>query len=84
MQEMLAQSLGQEDPLEEEMSTHFSIFIWEVSQTEEPGRLQSMASQSWTQLSTPGRIHIYTYVCISKPRDVKWIVQYHKKLIKEP
>ena len=41
MQEMWAQSLGQEDPLEEEMATHSSIFVWEILWTEEPGRLQS-------------------------------------------
>ena len=38
---MWAQSLGQEDPLEEEMATHSSIFVWEILWTEEPGRLQS-------------------------------------------
>ena len=36
------QSLGQEDPLEKGMATHSSIFAWEISWTEEPGRLQSM------------------------------------------
>ena len=52
MQEAWVQSLGQEDPLEEEMTTHSSILAWEIPQTEEPGGLQSMRSQkSWTQLS---------------------------------
>ena len=37
--------LGQEDPLEKEMATHFSILAWRVPWTEEPGRLQSMGSQ---------------------------------------
>ena len=50
-QEMTVQSLGQEDPLEEEMTTHSSILAWEVPWTEEPGRLQSMRSPSRTQLS---------------------------------
>ena len=45
MQETLAQSLGQEDPLEEEMATHSSILIWEISWTEESDVLQSMGSQ---------------------------------------
>ena len=36
------QSLGQEDPLEEEMATHGSILAWRTPWTEEPGRLQSM------------------------------------------
>ena len=45
MQETQAQSLGLEDPLENEMATHSSILAWEISWTEEPGRLQSMGSQ---------------------------------------
>ena len=47
-QEMWAQSLGQEDPLEKEMATHSSILAWEIPWTEEPGGLQSMGSQSQT------------------------------------
>ena len=39
------QSLGQEDTLEKEMATHSNILAWEIPQTEEPGRLQSMGSQ---------------------------------------
>ena len=35
-------SMGQEDPLEEEMATHSSILAWKIPWTEEPGRLQSM------------------------------------------
>ena len=42
MQEMWAQSLGQEDLLEEEMAAHSSILAWEIPRTEEPGGLQSM------------------------------------------
>ena len=30
VQEMRVQSLGQEDPLEEEMATHSSIFAWKI------------------------------------------------------
>ena len=30
MQENQVQSLGQEDPLEEELATHFSILAWEI------------------------------------------------------
>ena len=49
---MQVRSLGQEEPLEKEMATHFSILAWEIPWTEEPGRLHSMGSQkSWTQLS---------------------------------
>ena len=38
-------SLGQEDPLEEEMATHSSILAWRIPWTEETGGLQSMGSQ---------------------------------------
>ena len=51
MQEMWVRSLGQEDPLEEEMATWSSIPAWKIPWTEEPGGLQSMGSQSQTQLS---------------------------------
>ena len=34
--------LGQEDSLEKEMATHFSILAWEIPWIEEPGGLQSM------------------------------------------
>ena len=47
MQEMQAPSLGQEDPLEEEMATHTSILAWEIPWTGESGGLQSMESKSW-------------------------------------
>ena len=33
---MRVQSLGQEDPLEEEMTTHSSILAWRITWTEEP------------------------------------------------
>ena len=45
MQETQVLSLGQEEPLEEEMATHSSIIAWEIPWTEEPGRLQSMGSR---------------------------------------
>ena len=35
-QETRVRSLGQEDPLEEEMATHSSILAWEIPWTEEP------------------------------------------------
>ena len=40
------QSVGRKDLLEKEMATHSSILAWEIPQTEEPGRLQSMGLQS--------------------------------------
>ena len=41
-EETQVQSLGQEDPLEEGMAAHSSIFAWRIPWTEEPGGLQSM------------------------------------------
>ena len=45
IQETRVQSLGQEDLLEKEMATHFSILAWKIPWMEEPGRIQSMGSQ---------------------------------------
>ena len=42
MQETQVQSLGREDPLEEEMATHSSILAWRIPWRGEPGGLQSM------------------------------------------
>ena len=36
---------GSEDPLEEGTATHSSILAWRIPWTEEPGGLQSIASQ---------------------------------------
>ena len=46
MQETQVQSLGREDPLEKEMAVHSSILAWEIPQTEEPGGLESMESDT--------------------------------------
>ena len=43
---MWVQSLGQEDPLEEEMATHSSVLAWKIPWTEEPGGVQSMGWQT--------------------------------------
>ena len=45
MQEMQAQSLRQEDPLEKEMAIHSSIVAYKIPWAEELDRLQSMGSQ---------------------------------------
>ena len=39
MQETQVGFLGWEDPLEEEMVTHFSILAWEIPRTEDTGGL---------------------------------------------
>ena len=46
MQETQVQSLGWEDPLEEEMATHSNILAWEIPWTEEPSGFQSMGLQT--------------------------------------
>ena len=45
LQETQVRSLGQEDLLEKEMTTHSSILAWRIPQTEELGWLQSTGSQ---------------------------------------
>jgi len=45
MQETWVQSLGREDPLEEEMATHCSTLALRIPWMEEPGGLQSTESQ---------------------------------------
>ena len=52
MQETWVPSLGWEDPLEEGMVAHSSVFAWRPPWTEEPGGLQPTGSQSWTRLSS--------------------------------
>ena len=45
MQETWVQSLDWEDPLEKGIASHSSVLAWRIPWTEEPGGLQSMASQ---------------------------------------
>ena len=49
-QEMQVRSLGLEDPLEKEMTTHSSILAWEIPWTNEPGGLHAVqgVAKSWT------------------------------------
>ena len=42
MQETWVRSQGQEDPLEKETATYFSILAWKIAWAEETGGLQSM------------------------------------------
>ena len=39
------QSMGQEDPLEEDMAVHSSVLAWRIPRTEKADELQSMGSQ---------------------------------------
>ena len=45
VQETWVRSLGQENPLENEMATHSNILAWRIPWTEEPGGLQSTGLQ---------------------------------------
>ena len=48
-------SLGQEDPLEEEMATHSSILAWRIPWTEEPDELVHIVTKSQTRLKQLSR-----------------------------
>ena len=52
-QERWVQSLGWEEPLEEETGTHSCILAWEIPWTEEPGGLHTVhgVPKSQTRLS---------------------------------
>ena len=45
VQETWVQSLGWEESLEKEMTTHSDILVWSIPWTEEPGGLQSVGLQ---------------------------------------
>ena len=70
MQEIQVPSLGQEDPLEEEMATQSSVLAWRIPWTEEPGGLWSTGSQkvghdratdsACTNAHTPSKHHRMT------------------------
>ena len=59
MQEMRVQSLGWEDPLEEETATHSSILAWEVPWTEEIGwaTVHEVAKESDMTWRLNNRLH---------------------------
>ena len=60
MQDTQVWFLGQEDPLENEITTYSSILAWRISWTEEPGRLQSMGSQ-WVRHDWVNNTHTHTH-----------------------
>ena len=59
--ETQVRSLGWDDPLEKEMASHSCIPAWKIPWTEEPGGLQSMEVQSWTQLKRLSTIRTLEY-----------------------
>ena len=54
--------LGQEDPLEKEMTTNFSFLAWRIPWTEEPDRLQSTGSQESDNLVTKNQQHALNFI----------------------
>ena len=87
MLETRVQSLGWEDPLAKEMATHSSTLVWKIPWTEEPGRLQSMGSQSdttewlyftmfkWLLKELASSSHIHTYT------DTRWLLAVWRRCI---
>ena len=73
-------SLGWEDLLEKEMTTHSSTLAWKIPWTEEPGRLQSIGSQSvghdwatslslwlksnWLQILATSAKYLHINICV--------------------
>ena len=45
MQETWVRSLGQEEPLEKGMATHFSILAWRISWTENPSNVMMVVGR---------------------------------------
>ena len=62
-QEVWVWSLGQEDPLKEEMATHSSILAGIIPWTEESGRLQSIGLQRvrMTEATEHTQTHMHTH-----------------------
>ena len=62
---MRVRSLGREDALEEAgVATHPSILAWRLPCTKEPGRLQSMGSNSQTRLK---RLNMHAPASVCNP-----------------
>ena len=60
---MWVRSLGQEDPLEQEVVTHSSVLAWRILWTEGPGGRQSTGSQSQTRLRATTRHQLLLVDC---------------------
>ena len=84
MQEPQDWTLGQEDPLKEEMATHSSILAWEIPWIEKPGGLQSTESDTAEYRLYPPKIFSITILIIGRtnvetpilwPPDAKnWLI----------
>ena len=71
MQETWVQSLGWEDPLEQEMSIYSIILAWKILWTKELGRIQSTESQrvkhNWVCACVHAHAHTHTNTCKLHP-----------------
>ena len=82
MQKTQVLSLGLEDPLEKEMTTHSRILALELPSTEEPGRLQSIASQRVRQdLTTKQQQYVYVWLIHFAAQQKLTVKQLHCKKI---
>ena len=78
MQEMWVRSVGWDDPLEKEMSTHSSILAWKITWTEEPGGLQSTGSQRVRHDLATKQQQMCVCVCVyTHMADTWFIVPYN-------
>ena len=80
MQETRFQSLGWEDPLEEDIAPHSSILAGKIPWAEEPGGLQSTGAQSQTRLSTHMRVHAHTHTH-THTEDIKYDLRIFKEFL---
>ena len=77
MQEAWVQSLGQEDPLEEDMATHSSVLAWRIPWTEEPAGLQPGGHSESDTTERPSGAHTHQFHVWRRTGDV---VPAHREL----
>ena len=73
--------MGQEDHPEKETATHCSILAWEISWTEEPGKLQSTESQRVGHELETKQEHILNCMLVYMCRSIEIGRVYNKSLI---
>ena len=70
MQERQVQSLGQEDPLEQEMGTHSSILGWRIPYRSLAGRKKSDMAEH--EHKTPTHLSDRSLACLCLPQFLYW------------
>ena len=82
MQEMQFWSLGSEDPLEKEMTTHSNILAWKIPWTQVSGRLQSMGlhrvEHDWGMNM---QAHEITFTVLTIYKCIAWLHQEHSRVL---